>query len=200
MSDVDPARRRRKADGEGELVAEDVEERDEAQDAGQGGEPGGPDDQAAAAEGNQASGERSQHAGGGSGAQDDARSDERAPIELKVEYKRLNTFFYDYTKNISRGGTFIRTRKPLDVGTLFAFRLHVPKLPEPLSLLGEVRWILRAEEARGGADHEPGMGIRFIYDNDEQRYAIERSVEKLMVSSLGQVIYAGLKGRKQQSP
>ena len=30
-------------------------------------------------------------------------------IELTVEYKRMNAFFADYTKNISRGGTFIRT-------------------------------------------------------------------------------------------
>ena len=51
-------------------------------------------------------------------ADDDRRRREaRAPIELKVEYKRLNTFFYDYTKNISKGGTFIKTEKPLDVGT-----------------------------------------------------------------------------------
>jgi type IV pilus assembly protein PilZ len=29
----------------------------------------------------------------------------------------MNAFFADYTKNISRGGTFIRTDKPLDIGT-----------------------------------------------------------------------------------
>ena len=38
------------------------------------------------------------------------RAEVRRPIELKVEYKRLNTFFADYTKNISRGGTFITSR------------------------------------------------------------------------------------------
>jgi len=38
---------------------------------------------------------------------EDKRQTERVPIELKVEYKRLNTFFSDYTKNISKGGTFI---------------------------------------------------------------------------------------------
>ncbi|HKO52206.1 MAG TPA: PilZ domain-containing protein, partial [Polyangiaceae bacterium] len=57
----------------------------------------------------------------GSGEHDDRRSGFRAPIELKVEYKRLNTFFADYTKNISRGGTFIATDKPLPVGTDFVF-------------------------------------------------------------------------------
>ena len=49
------------------------------------------------------------------------------PIALKVEYKRLNSFFADYTKNISRGGTFIRTKNPLSIGTEFMFQLQVPK-------------------------------------------------------------------------
>ena len=47
----------------------------------------------------------------------DRRSNLRAAIELNVEYKRLNTFFADYTRNISKGGTFIKTDKPLEVGT-----------------------------------------------------------------------------------
>jgi type IV pilus assembly protein PilZ len=47
----------------------------------------------------------------------DAREHVRAPIELKVEYKKMNTFFSDYTKNIIKGGTFIKTDKPLKLGT-----------------------------------------------------------------------------------
>ena len=58
----------------------------------------------------------------------DRRREARAPIELKVEYKRLNTFFYDYTKNISKGGTFIKTEKPLDIGTIFLFKLMLPTI------------------------------------------------------------------------
>jgi len=124
------------------------------------------------------------------------RQQERAPIELRVEYQRLNRFFYDYTKNISKGGTFIQTKKPLDVGTLFLFRLQVPHMREPLVLLGEVRWILREGESRrdvdGTIDNMPGMGIRFIYDSPQQQEQVEREVEKLMVSSLGPRIYAHL--------
>src|ERR1041385_6980995 len=61
----------------------------------------------------------------------DRRSNGRHPIELKVEYKRLNTFFADYTKNISKGGTFIGTDKPLDIGTELVFALSIPPLREP---------------------------------------------------------------------
>jgi type IV pilus assembly protein PilZ len=127
----------------------------------------------------------------------DRRQQERAPIELRVEYQRLNRFFYDYTKNISKGGTFIQTKKPLDVGTRFLFKLRVPHKTEPLILLGEVRWVLHDGESRrdanGSLDTTPGMGIRFIYENAQQQELVEHEVEKLMVSSLGPRIYAHLR-------
>ena len=41
-------------------------------------------------------------------------------------------------------------------------------------------------------DHEPGMGIRFIYKDTNQQELVEREVEKLMVSSLGPRLYARL--------
>ena len=129
------------------------------------------------------------------GEDGERREGGRAPIELKVEYKKLNTFFADYTRNISKGGTFIKTRKPLDEGTEFVFKLIVPRLAGPLAIRGEVKWVVRDGQAlppEATGDHEPGMGIRFIYDSDEERRAIESVVERLMIDSLGQLIYSKL--------
>jgi type IV pilus assembly protein PilZ len=125
----------------------------------------------------------------------DRRREARAPIELKVEYKRLNTFFYDYTKNISKGGTFIKTERPLDIGTIFLFKLMVPSREEPIALRGEVRWVIKEGSPRPPdvpADHEPGMGIRFVYDDDQHRDRLEQVVEKMMVESLGPLIFSRL--------
>jgi type IV pilus assembly protein PilZ len=108
----------------------------------------------------------------------DGRQHPRAPIELKVDYKKLNSFFADYTKNISNGGTFIKTKKPLPIGTRFVFKLSVPRREVPFELLGEVVW------SKSDGD-EPGMGIRFIYSDDAQRDAFEGVVEQLMSQSLG---------------
>lgn len=126
---------------------------------------------------------------------DDRRSEPRAPIELRVEYKRLNSFFADYTKNISRGGTFIRTERPLDVGTEFVFKLRVPTLEEPLSLHGRVQWVVQPDES----DDEtvPGMGIGFIYATEDERERIRKAVEDLMVASLGRVLYEKLMARRE---
>ena len=127
--------------------------------------------------------------------ENERRRELRAPIELKVEYKRLNTFFHDYTKNISKGGTFIRTDKPLEVGTVFLFKLVLPAQDDPMTLRGEVRWVVKEGQPlppEAAPGHEPGMGIRFVYDDPNQQRMLERLVEKMMVGSLGQLIYARL--------
>jgi type IV pilus assembly protein PilZ len=111
----------------------------------------------------------------------DGRLETRAPIELKVDYKKLNSFFADYTKNISKGGTFIKTKKPLPVGTRFLFKLTVPQRAEAFELLGEVVWST-------GDGEEPGMGIKFVYSTATQRGEFEAVVEALMASSLGRAL------------
>jgi type IV pilus assembly protein PilZ len=126
---------------------------------------------------------------------DERRRGFRAPIELKVEYKRLNTFFADYTKNISRGGSFIGTDKPLPVGTEFVFALGVPSMPEPLRLRGKVIWVTPGAEATKG--NPAGMGIEFQYDADERREK-EAAVERLMTAQLGDHLTTKLLGRKPQ--
>ena len=131
-----------------------------------------------------------------SGDNDDRRYGTRAPIELKVEYKRLNTFFADYTKNISRGGTFIATDKPLPVGTDFVFALGVPNLPEPVRLRGKVIWTTPLEEATKA--NPSGMGIEFQYAVGE-RQEKESAVERLMSAELGGHLAEKLLGRKPQT-
>jgi len=117
----------------------------------------------------------------------------RAPIELKVDYRKLNSFFADYTKNISKGGTFIKTKKTLPNGTRFIFRLSVPGRDAPLELNGEV---VRS----AAAGEEPGMGIRFVWPDELERIEFEHMVEQLMEQSLGAELTGNLlrhaQGRK----
>jgi len=124
------------------------------------------------------------------------RRDERATITLRVDYKRLNTFFADYTKNISKGGTFIRTTKPLDVGTEFVFVLSFPGREEQLKLNGKVIWITSEKEADEAADRPAGMGIRFIFKSDGERRQIHDVVENMMSQTLGEHISTKLLAKK----
>jgi type IV pilus assembly protein PilZ len=129
----------------------------------------------------------------------ESRVHSRKPIELKVEYKRINAFFADYTRNISHGGTFIKTNKPLPIGTEFVFKLQIPNLEEPLSIQGQVRWIIQEGEETA-EEEEAGMGIRFVYREGAERATIESLVEGLMVDSLGRLLTTKLMARNAPDP
>jgi type IV pilus assembly protein PilZ len=121
------------------------------------------------------------------------RSSPRHHITLRVDYKRMNTFFADYAKNISKGGTFIRTSKPLDIGTEFVFVLSIPGQTEHLQLSGEVIWTV--DESQATEERPSGMGIRFRFTHDSERKAIEDFVSKLMSEKLGGHVTAKLLGK-----
>lgn len=121
------------------------------------------------------------------------RESGRAGLELPVEYERLNALLSDYTHNLSRGGTFIRTDRPLAVGTGLSFTIRAPELGEPIVLRGVVRWVVGAGEA--GADRPSGMGIAFVYDSPAHREALEARLDRLMVQSLGALAFEKLMGK-----
>jgi len=123
----------------------------------------------------------------------DRRASPRHAITLRVDYKRMNTFFADYAKNISKGGTFIRTNKPLDVGTEFVFVLSIPEQSEQLQLRGEVMWTV--DETRATTERPPGMGIRFRFVDDDERKRLETFVERLMSEKLGMHVTSKLLGK-----
>ena len=104
---------------------------------------------------------------------------------LKVEYERLNTFFGDYTRNISKGGTFIATERPLPIGTDFVFQLHVPGRETPFVLRGVVQWVNTSAHKGHPTRSDVGMGIAFVWAHDDERLAFEVLVEQLLEDALG---------------
>jgi type IV pilus assembly protein PilZ len=106
------------------------------------------------------------------------REHARKPVELQVVYEKVNAFFADYTKNISKGGTFIPSRRSLPLGTAFRFRLVVPGRPVPFELEG----IVVRNDTEGD---EPGVGIQFRWGDEERRREFEEAVEAMMTASFG---------------
>ncbi|MBI5512059.1 MAG: TIGR02266 family protein [Deltaproteobacteria bacterium] len=208
-ADAQPGRHRGEPDGERELVAQQVEERHERQARGEQRLQRGRDPEPASGSHPHTLAKRRGTAKCGRAydhltrtpeaaylwevtEDDDKRIHPRAPIELKVEYKKLNTFFADYTKNISKGGTFIKTERPLPVGTEFLFKLSLPKRDLPFVLKGKVVWINQPGDQQRPEVKEMGMGIRFVFDRAGEREGFEGDVEKLMVESLGTELYEKL--------
>jgi type IV pilus assembly protein PilZ len=115
---------------------------------------------------------------------EDLRSSYRAPLRLRVGYERMNSFFADYTKNLSKGGTFIKTPRPLPLGTRCQFAFTVPALSDPLQLEGEVTWVVTPEEAQA-RNEDPGMGVKFVFRDAAAQREFEELVERMMEESLG---------------
>jgi len=97
------------------------------------------------------------------------RATRRLPIRVEVEYSTTGDFLLDYTANISLGGVFIQTDHPLELGTRFRLRLHLPHRKRPLETLAEVCWTQEPDDILVG-----GMGVRFDGLSGADRRAVER--------------------------
>ncbi len=116
------------------------------------------------------------------------RKTARVPIEIKVEYKRINAFIADFTRDISGGGLFVRTDNPLPMGAEALFTLNIPRVEGPVTLNGIVRRIV----GKGDPSVEAGMGVELLFADDAERQALRRVVDALMIEHLGEALYRRL--------
>ena len=98
----------------------------------------------------------------------------RKPAKLRISYKKAGTFQREYTRNLKRGGTFIKTKKPLDVGRDCVLHLTVPGVDLPLQLRGSVVWSSKGVEVLAG--QEEGMGIKYDPSDSEGLAALKAAL------------------------
>ena len=120
------------------------------------------------------------------------RKTPRVPVEIRVEYERFNRFVSEYTRDISRGGMFIRSESPLDVGTDVYVTLSFPHHKDDITLMAHVVRIVSPQESA-----EPGMGVRFAFADSDESRALHRLVDGLIVRHLGEALFRQLTGVKQ---
>jgi type IV pilus assembly protein PilZ len=104
---------------------------------------------------------------------------QRAPrleYELPVAYSTVSGFVTDWAVNISRGGLFINTQKPLPVGTQVRIIISLPGTEFPFNLTGRVT---RVNELHAQANQVPGMAVEFVDVDDAKRGRIEEFVDRL---------------------
>jgi len=87
-----------------------------------------------------------------------SRKEARVQKTLSLTFKDRKSFVKAYTDNISKGGLFIMTERPLKQGEQFLLKLQVPDLPEPIKLNCEVSWV---REQTDTEKRPPGMGVKF---------------------------------------
>jgi uncharacterized protein (TIGR02266 family) len=102
------------------------------------------------------------------------RQQKRLAIAVEVEYRTAGAFLVAYSVNLSAGGMFVETPKPLPIDTPLSLKFAVPG-SESLEVQGIVAWVRDTPSTVGPA----GMGVRFA-DPLETRYGelIDRLVER----------------------
>lgn len=106
------------------------------------------------------------------------RRADRLQHELLVAYRypTVDGFLTDWATNLSRGGIFINTRSPAEVGTVVRLILELPGTPVPFELRGKVA---RVHEFDNPTNQVPGMAIEFVDVDDALKAQIEQFVDQL---------------------
>ncbi len=104
------------------------------------------------------------------------RRQPRIPIKLAVEYRTTGAFLVSYSVNLSKGGIFLETDKPLAIDATVELQFDVPGAGL-LTLEGHVAWV-----RQGGADGLPdGMGVQFA--DLDMRYG--KVIDEMVQTFLG---------------
>src|SRR5574341_635365 len=107
---------------------------------------------------------------------DNKRKAARLHHELPVAYRSVGSFLTDWATNISQGGLFINTRRPLPVGTQVKIIIQLPSAEFPFEIVGRVT---RVTEFDNHANMVPGMAVEFTDIDTAKREKIEAFVAKL---------------------
>ena len=106
------------------------------------------------------------------------RRDTRVPLVLRVDWPGLALAIRDATENVSAGGLFLRTDRPLERGTRIPLQLGFPGLMEPVEFEVEVVW-RRMDGPQGPA----GVAVRVPVDRPDDRQRLARLAETYRVPS-----------------
>jgi uncharacterized protein (TIGR02266 family) len=96
------------------------------------------------------------------------RRDPRFGVELDVTLESDHNFYAGFVENLSVSGIFVATHTKRQIGELVEFSIRFSKDEEPITGVGEVRWIRQFSET---SDTPPGIGLRFkkLADGAEAR-------------------------------
>lgn len=96
--------------------------------------------------------------------------DERIPAQIQIHYATGSVFLSDVTEDVSRGGVFLRTNEPLEVGDALRLKLKLPGDFFSVRVGGRVTWV---------RENPRGVGIQFTFGNGRAQGRVQRIVDEL---------------------
>ena len=105
----------------------------------------------------------------------DRRRWQRVLVDLEVDYGNEDNYLFAYIRDISATGIFVRTNTPESAGTRLNLRFKPADGGAMLEVEGEVIWVNPYRPGHSDNLH-PGMGIRFVDLEPEDRHRLEQFV------------------------
>jgi uncharacterized protein (TIGR02266 family) len=99
----------------------------------------------------------------------------RVSTRLAVTFRNLGELQRCLMTNLSRGGLFIATEQPAEIGTRLELQLHIEETGEQIDAPTEV---VSVDVGPGFASGERGMGLRFLEMTPETQRAIDELYER----------------------
>ena len=100
----------------------------------------------------------------------------RVLVRALVDYESPGTFLYDYSTDLSEGGLFIETQKPLSQGTTLTLRFTLPNVDRVFQIQGRVAWLNEGSKPAGKLPS--GMGIEFMDMDAADRKTLQTYVKE----------------------
>ena len=91
-------------------------------------------------------------------------------VTINKEFENFDAFIHEYVTNISRSGVFIRSKKPLEIGTRVNLKFTV--ITNDIEAIQGVGEVVRVEE------DPPGMGVAFVELSRYSKDLIERLLKR----------------------
>jgi uncharacterized protein (TIGR02266 family) len=98
---------------------------------------------------------------------DESRATSRVAVSVDIHFTSESHFFTGLSGDISEGGLFLSTYRPLSIGSEVEVEFSLPASDRTVVARGKVRWLREHSE-----DHPRGVGISFEELSDEDRERI----------------------------
>lgn len=102
------------------------------------------------------------------------RKDDRVKRPILLTFKDHTTFVTAYTENISKGGLFIRTDRPLKQAEQFLLTMQLVGSPTPINATCEVVWTRTQSE---GETRPAGMGVKFCEMSKRDNHLLNQYIQ-----------------------
>ena len=107
------------------------------------------------------------------------RKNDRKDVQIPLNIVPVHIFTESQIVNISKGGVFISTPRPLSDDSEIEIEFVLPRVSKKIRAKGKVKWSINSSEKPDGTHGIiPGMGVKFIEISKEHLKEILKYIKK----------------------